>query len=351
MNQIIECVPNFSEGRDLAIIKEISRAIESVDGIKILDIAPGKSTNRTVMTFAGEPRNVIEAAFRGIKKASEHIIMKNHFGAHPRFGATDVCPLVPISNITMDETVEYAHELAQRTGSELEIPVYCYEFAAFKEKRRSLTNCRTGGYETLKERLLSEDGIPDFGPHEWSEKVAQSGAVAIGARNFLAAFNINLDTPSTRIANAIASEVRESGRPMRKGDPLTGKIVTDENSQPIRIPGTLKKTKAMGWYIEEYKMAQISMNLTDLTVTPLHVAFEEVSSRALEHETRVTGSELIGLIPMQSMLDAGKYFLRKQKRSSGIPDREIIKYAIQSMGLDELAPFEPERKILEYRIL
>ena len=350
MKKIIECVPNFSGGRDLSIIKEITNAIESVAEISLLDVDPGKATNRTVVTFVGEPERVIEAAFRGIKRAAELIDMSKHHGEHPRFGATDVCPLVPVANVTMEEAVEYARKLAERVGKELDIPVFCYEFAAFNEKRRSLANCRSGGYEALKERITSAEWKPDFGPNVWSERVAGSGATAIGARNFLVAYNVNLNTTSTRRANAIAFDIREAGRVLREGDPVTGKIVTDENGEPVRIPGTLKKTRAIGWYIEEYGIAQISINLTDITVTPVHVAFDEVSEKARERGIRATGSELVGLIPLRAMLDAGKYFLRKQQRSTGISDEEIIKIAVKSLGLDELAPFDPKKKIIEYVI-
>jgi glutamate formiminotransferase/formiminotetrahydrofolate cyclodeaminase len=350
MKKIIECVPNFSEGRDMSIIKEITNAIESVAEISLLDVDPGKATNRTVVTFVGEPDHVVEAAFRGIKKAAELIDMSKHHGEHPRFGATDVCPLVPVANVSMEEAVEYARKLAKRVGEELEIPVFCYEFAAFKPVRQSLANCRSGEYEALKERIASVEWKPDFGPDKWNAKVAGSGATAISARNFLIAYNVNLNTTSTRRANAIAFDVREAGRVKREGDPVTGKIVTDEKGEPLRIPGTLKKTRAIGWYIEEYGIAQISINLTDITVTPVHVAFDEVCNKAQERGIRVTGSELVGLIPLQAMLDAGKYFLKKQERSTGISDEEIIKIAIKSLGLDELAPFDPKKKIIEYVI-
>jgi glutamate formiminotransferase/formiminotetrahydrofolate cyclodeaminase len=350
MKKIIECVPNFSEGRDTEIIKEITNAIESVSGISLLDVDPGKATNRTVVTFVGHPDDVIEAAFRGIRKAAELIDMSRHSGEHPRFGATDVCPLVPVANVSMDEAVEYARKLAKRVGEELGIPVFAYEFAAFKEERKSLANCRSGEYEALKERISSEKWQADFGPSKWSERVAKSGATAIGARNFLVAYNVNLNTTSTRRANAIAFDVREAGRAKREGNPVTGKIIKDKNGEPVRIPGTLKKTRAIGWYIEEYGIAQISINLTDITVTPVHVAFDEVTEKARLRGIRTTGSELVGLIPLQAMLDAGKYFLRKQKRSTGISDSEIIKIAIKSLGLDELTPFDPKKKIIEYVI-
>ncbi len=350
MEKIIECVPNFSEGRNLAVIKEITNAIESVEGIKLLDVDPGKATNRTVVTFVGSPEKVIEAAFRGIKKAAEVIDMRNHFGEHPRFGATDVCPLVPVANVTMEEAVELARKLAERVGNELEIPVYCYEYAAFNDERKSLANCRSGEYEGLEKRIESEKWKPDFGPSQWSENIAKSGATAVGARNFLVAYNVNLNTTSTRRANSIAFDIREAGRVKREGDPITGKIVTDENGEPVRIPGTLKKTRAIGWYIEEYGIAQISINLTDITVTPVHVAFDEVREKARLRGIRVTGSELIGLIPLKAVLDAGKYFLQKQQRSIGISDEEILKIAIKSLGLNELSLFDPKKKIIEYVI-
>ncbi len=350
MKKIIECVPNFSEGRDLEKIKAITDAIESVQEVSLLDVDPGKATNRTVVTFVGSPDDVIEAAFRGIQKAAEIIDMSRHSGEHPRFGATDVCPLVPVANVTMEETVEYARKLAKRVGDELGIPVFCYEFAAFVPQRQSLANCRSGEYEALKERISTKEWNPDFGAGEWTNKVARSGATAIGARNFLVAYNINLNTTSTRRANAIAFDVREAGRVKREGNPITGKVVKDKNGEPVRIPGTLKKTRAIGWYIEEYGIAQISINLTDITVTPVHVAFDEVTEKARARGIRVTGSELVGLIPLQAMLDAGKYFLRKQQRSTGISDEEIIKIAIKSLGLNELTPFDPKKKIIEYLI-
>jgi glutamate formiminotransferase/formiminotetrahydrofolate cyclodeaminase len=298
-----------------------------------------------VVTFDGEPDVVVEAAFQAIKKAAELIDMRHHTGEHPRFGATDVCPLVPVSGITMEETVEYARALAKRVGEELQIPVYCYEQAAFESKRQSLANCRSGEYEGLPAKIIAKEWKPDFGPAAFN---AKSGAIAIGARNFLIAYNINLNTTSVRRANSIAFDVREAGRILRDGDPFTGKIVNDKNGEPIRIPGTLKKVRAIGWYIKEYRMAQISMNLTDITVTPVHVAFDEVCHKAAEHGIRVTGSELIGVVPLKSMLDAGKYFLRKQNRSSGIPDEEIIEMAVRSLGLGELAPFDPKKRIIEY---
>jgi len=350
MKKIIECVPNFSEGRDKGIIKEITNTIEAVQDISLLDVDPGKATNRSVVTFVGHPDDVIEAAFQGIKKAAELIDMSKHKGEHPRFGATDVCPLVPVSNVTMEEAVEYARKLAKRVGEELGIPVYAYEFAAFKEERKSLANCRSGEYEALKERIKSEPWKPDFGPSQWSEKIAKTGATAIGARNFLVAYNVNLNTTSTRRANAITFDIREAGRVKREGNQLTGKIIKDENGIPVRIPGSLKKTRAIGWFIQEYGIAQISINLTDITVTPVHIAFDEVSEKARLRGIRATGSELVGLIPLQAMLDAGRYFLRKQNRSTGISDEEIIKIAVKSLGLDELTPFDSKKKIIEYVI-
>lgn len=348
MKQLIECVPNFSEGRDPAVIKQITDEVEGVEGVKLIDVDPGKATNRTVVTFVGTPDEVCEAAFRAVRKAASLIDMKKHKGAHPRFGATDVCPLVPVSNITMEETVEYARKLGERIGKELGIPVYCYEFAAFKEVRKNLANCRSGEYEGLPDKLSDPEWKPDFGPVEFNDDVARTGVTAVGARNFLVAFNVNLNTTSTRRANAVAFDVREKGRVKREGHPLTGKIVKDERGKPVYIPGSLKQVKAIGWFIEEYGIAQISMNLTDITVTSVHQAFDEVSRRAQARGLRATGSELVGVIPLKAMLDAGKHYLRMQSRSMGIPDREIIKIAVKSMGMDELTPFDPDKKIIEY---
>ena len=347
MSKLIECVPNFSEGRDMGIIKQITDSIESVEGIKLLDVDPGKATNRTVVTFVGEPDVVIEAAYRGIKKASELINMSAHTGEHPRMGATDVCPLVPVTGISMEETVVYARKLAKRIGDELSIPVYCYENAAFEEKRRNLANCRSGEYEGLKKKLKDKNWQPDFGPAEFNSR---SGATAVGARDFLVAYNINLNTTSTRRANAVAFDVRERGRVKREGDSLTGKIIKDDKGEAIMIPGSLKEVKAIGWYIEEYGVAQISMNLTNISVTPVHIAFDEVCSKAEARGLRVTGSELVGLIPLKAILDSGRYFLKKQKRSLGVSDSELINIAVKSMGLDELTPFKPAEKIIEYVI-
>ncbi len=344
MKQLIECVPNFSEGRDMTVIKQITDVIESVEGVKLLDVDPGYATNRTVVTFVGTPEEVIDAAFLAIKKASELIDMSKHHGEHPRFGATDVCPLVPIAGISMEETVEYAHKLAKRVGTDLNIPVYCYEYAASTEERKNLAYCRAGEYEGLKAKLSNPAMKPDFGPSEFNEHVQKTGASAISARNFLVAYNINLNTTSTRRANAIAFDVRENGRAKK----VNGKIVKNEKGETERIPGTLKKVKAIGWYIEEYGIAQISMNLTDITVTSVHKAFEEVKEKAEKRGVRVSGSELVGLIPLQAMLDAGKFYLKMQNRSLGIADSEIIKIAVKSLGLDELKPFIPEERIIEY---
>ncbi len=345
MKKIIECVPNFSEGRDMSVIKQITDQMQSVDGVKLLDVDPGAATNRTVVTIAGEPEQVVEAAFRAIKKAMEVIDMSKHKGEHPRFGATDVCPLVPVANITMEETVAFARQLAERVGNELGIPVYCYENAAFTENRRNLANNRAGEYEGLPKKLSDSQWKPDFGPATF---LPRTGAIAIGARDFLVAYNINLNTTSTRRANAIAFDIREKGRPMREGNPITGKIVKDENGNPVNIPGSLKACKAIGWYIQEYGIAQVSINLTNISVTPVHVAFEEASKKALERGIRVTGSELVGLAPLKVFLDAGKYFLKKQQRSIGVSESELIKIAVKSLGLDDLKPFHPEDKIIEY---
>ncbi len=346
--QLIECVPNISEGRDENVIRQITSVVETVEGVYLLDVDPGKATNRTVITMVGEPEPVIEAAYKLIQKAAELIDMSKHSGEHPRFGATDVCPLVPVANITMEETVKYAKKLAERVGNELQIPVYLYENAASEPKRRNLANCRAGEYEGLPKKLVDPEWKPDFGPAAFNERVAKSGATAISARNFLVAYNVNLNTTSTRRANAIAFDVREKGRLAREGGKLTGKPLKDEHGNPVRIPGTLKKVKAIGWFIEEYGIAQISMNLTDISVTPVHIAFDEVVKKANDRGIRVTGSELVGLIPLQAMLDAGKYFLEKQQRSLGVSDDELIKIAVKSMGLDELSPFEPRKKIIEY---
>ena len=346
--QLIECVPNISEGRDISKINEIAKTVETVDGVKLLDIDPGAATNRTVITFVGEPEQVIEAAFQLIKKASELIDMSKHSGEHPRFGATDVCPLVPISGISLEETAKYAKKLGERVGKELEIPVYLYENAATEEKRKNLANCRAGEYERLKKKLSNPAWKPDFGPAEFNEKVKKTGATAISARDFLVAYNVNLNSTSTRRANAIAFDIREAGRVKREGNPITGKKVLDENGKAVRIPGKLKAVKGIGWYIEEYGIAQISYNLTNISITPVHIAFDETVKAADKRGLRVTGSELIGLIPLKAMLDAADYFLKKQERSLGISESEKIKIAIKSLGLDDLKPFNPKEKIIEY---
>lgn len=345
MAQIIECVPNFSEGRDLAVIRQITGRIEAVEGVRLLDVDPGKATNRTVVTFAGAPEAVIEAAVEGARAAAELIDMTRHQGEHPRFGALDVCPLVPVAEISMEETVAHARELARRLGEEVGLTVYCYEHAATNDKRRNLAAVRAGEYEGLKDKLSQPEWQPDFGPAVFNPR---SGATAVGARDFLVAYNVNLNTTSTRRANAVAFDVREKGRIKRKGDPLTGEIVRDADGEPVYIPGTLEAVKAIGWYIEEYGIAQISMNLTNISVTPVHVAFDEVCRRAEARGLRVTGSELVGLVPLEAMLEAGRYFLRKQQRSLGVPDRELIKIAVKSLGLDDLQPFDPDKKIIEY---
>lgn len=349
MKQIIECVPNFSEGRDRTVIDQITAAITTVEGIKLLDVDPGEATNRTVVTFVGEPAAVVEAAFRGVKRAAELIDMRHHKGAHPRMGATDVLPLIPIAGITLEECAELARQLGKRIGEELQIPVYAYESAAFTPERRNLAVCRRGEYEALLERMVGPEA-PDFGARPFDEGVARTGATAVGARDFLIAVNYNLNTTSTRRANAIAFDVREKGRPMRDGNPITGKIVKDDQGNPVMKPGTLKACKAIGWYIDEYQIAQVSMNLTNISVTPLHVAFDEVCRAAQARGVRVTGTEIVGLIPKRALIEAGRYFLEKQQRSTGISEQEIIRIAIKSMGLDDLKPFNPEEKVIEYML-
>ncbi len=346
--QLIECVPNISEGRDMEKINTIAKVVETVEGIKLLDVDPGNATNRTVITFVGEPDKVIDAAFLLIKKASELINMSKHSGEHPRFGATDVCPLVPISGITLEETAVYAHKLGKRVGEELGIPGYFYENASLEEKRRNLANCRSGEYEGLKEKLVDPEWKPDFGPSEFNDKVAKTGVTAISARDFLIAYNINLNTTSTRRANSIAFDIREGGRIKREGNPITGKKVLDKDGNPVRIPGKLKAVKGIGWYIDEYGIAQISYNLTNISITSMHIAFDETCKSAEARGLRVTGSELIGLIPLQAMLDAADYYLIKQERSLGISEGEKIKIAVKSLGLDDLKPFNPKEKIIEY---
>lgn len=350
MKQLIECVPNISEGRDMNIINQVTAEIEKVEGVKLLDVDPGATTNRTVITFVGEPEKVCEAAFRVVKKAAELIDMRNHHGAHPRQGATDVCPLIPVSNISMEEVVEYARALGKRFGEELGIPVYCYEEAAFQPKRKNLAYCRTGEYESLSSRLGTEEWKPDFGPNEWNEHTSMTGATQVGARDFLIAINYNLNTTSTRRANAIAFDVREKGRPMRVGPKVTDKPMKDENGNTIMIPGTLKATKAIGWFIEDYGIAQVSMNITNINVSPVHICFDEVCAKAAARGVRVTGCEIVGLVPKKVLIDAGKYYLAKQQRSLGISEDEIIKIAIKSMGLDDLKPFNPKEKVIEYLI-
>jgi glutamate formiminotransferase / formiminotetrahydrofolate cyclodeaminase len=345
MKQIVECVPNFSEGRDLNIIKQITDAIESVEGVKLLNVDPGKATNRTVVTFVGEPEPVIEAAYQAIKKAGELIDMSKHKGEHPRMGATDVCPLIPVSGITMDELVPFAEKLGKRVGEELNIPIYLYEHAQKNKNRSNLSVIRSGEYENFDKKIVKAEWKPDFGAAVFNKK---SGATVIGVRDFLIAYNINLNTTSTRRANAIAFDVREAGRVMRNGDPITGEIVKDENGNPINIPGSLKSVKAIGWFIEEYGVAQISMNLTNINITPVHIAFDEVCKKADERGLRVTGSELVGLVPLKALTDAGKYFLEKQNRSVGISEKELVHIAIKSLGLDELGEFDPQKRVIEY---
>jgi glutamate formiminotransferase/formiminotetrahydrofolate cyclodeaminase len=345
--QLIECVPNFSEGRNMHVIKQITDQIEKVKEVKLLNVDPGKATNRTVVTFVGDPESVIEAAFRAIKKASEIIDMRHHHGEHPRMGATDVCPLVPVSNISMEEVVEYAHRLGYRVGEELGIPGYYYEYAAKIPERKNLAYCRTGEYEGLKKRFSNPLWAPDFGPARFN---AKTGATAVGARDFLVAYNINLNTTSTRRANAIAFDIREKGRIKREGDPLTGSIVRNEKGEPVYEPGSLKNVKGIGWYIEEYGIAQLSFNLTNINETPVHLAFEEAVKKAELRGVRVTGSELVGLVPLNAMLEAGRYFLTRQQRSLGVPEEEIIRIAVRSLGLDELTPFNPRERIIEYML-
>jgi len=348
MKKLIECVPNISEGGNAAIIKAVADVVETVDGVKLLDVDPGAATNRTVITFVGEPQPVIDAAFLVIKKASELIDMSKHHGEHPRFGATDVCPLVPIANMSMEETTTFAHKLAERVGTELGVPVYCYENAAREEKRKNLANCRSGEYEGLANKLADPEWKPDFGPAEFNESVKRSGVTAISARDFLVAYNINLNSTSTRKANAIAFDIREAGRLKTEGDKIGGKKVLDQNGEPVRVPGKLKAVKGIGWYIDEYGIAQISYNLTNISITSVHEAFDATVTAAAKRGIRVTGSELVGLIPKQAMLDAADYFLKKQERSLGIHESEKIKIAVKSLGLDDLKPFDPNKSVIEY---
>lgn len=344
-NQIIECVPNFSEGRDMAVIKQITDEIEKVDGVTLLDVDPGKATNRTVVTFVGSPENVVEAAFQAIKKAMEVIDMTKQTGEHPRMGATDVCPMIPIANISMEETAEYGHKLGKRVGEELGLPIYMYEACAQSDQRKNLAVIRAGEYEGFAKKILLDEWKPDYGPATFLPK---SGATVIGARDFLIAYNVNLNTSSVRRANSVAFDIREKGRVLREGNPITGKIVEDADGNPMRQMGKCKSVKAIGWFIEEYGLAQISMNLTDIKVTSLHEAFEACRESANARGLRVTGSELVGLMPLKVMLEAGKYFLKKQQRSTGISEREIIYIAVKSLGLDDLGPFDPDKKIIEY---
>lgn len=346
--RIVECVPNFSEGRDKHVIAQITEAIEAAGGVKLLDVDPGEATNRTVVTFVGSPEAVVEAAFQGVKRAAELIDMRKHKGAHPRMGATDVLPLIPIAGITLEECAALSRKLAERIADELHIPTYCYEAAAFTPERRNLAVCRAGEYEALPEKLAHKESAPDFGARPYDEGVACTGATTVGARDFLIAVNFNLNTTSTRRANAIAFDVREKGRPVREGNPITGKIVKDAEGNPVMQPGTLKATKAIGWFIEEYGIAQVSMNITNISTTPLHVAFDEVCRKADARGVRVTGTEIVGLVPKRALVEAGKYFLRKQHRSVGISEQEIVRIAIKSMGLDDLKPFHPEEKVIEY---
>lgn len=350
MKRLIECVPNFSEGRNKTIIKQITDAIEQAAEVRLLDVDPGEATNRTVVTFVGEPEAVMEAALAGVKRAAELIDMRQHKGAHPRMGATDVLPLIPIAGITLEECAELARTLAKRLADELAIPTYCYEAAAFTEERRNLAVCRAGEYEALPEKLAVAEKAPDFGARPFDEGVARTGATAVGARDFLIAVNFNLNTTSTRRANAIAFDVREKGRPMREGNPIVGKIIKDADGNPVMRPGTLKATKGIGWFIEEYGIAQVSMNLTNIATTPLHVAFDEVCRAADARGVRVTGTEIVGLVPKRALIEAGRHFLKKQHRSVGISEEETIRIAIKSMGLDDLKPFNPQEKVIEYML-
>lgn len=343
--QIIECVPNFSEGRDLSIIKQITDEIEQVEGVKLLDVDPGKATNRTVVTFVGTPAQVIEAAFRCIKKAAELIDMSKHKGEHPRMGATDVCPLIPIAGISIEETIEWSRKLAKRVGEELNISAFLYEYSASDPRWKSLSNIRAGEYEKMEEKLKQADFNPDFGPKKLN---AKAGVTAIGARDILIAYNVNLNTTSVRRANSVAFDVRENGRILREGDPISGKPLKDAQGNELRQPGACKAVAGIGWFIPEYGVAQVSMNLKNINETAIHTAFEECVKSASDRGMRVTGSELVGLVPLQSMLEAGRYFLHKQQRSSGVSDKELIHLAVKSMGLDELTPFDPNKKIIEY---
>jgi glutamate formiminotransferase/formiminotetrahydrofolate cyclodeaminase len=346
-NRLIECVPNFSEGNDLTKIQAITDSIESIPGVRLLNVDPGKATNRTVVTFVGDPDSVIEAAFKAIKKAGEIIDMRYHKGAHPRMGATDVCPLIPIRGISMEETAHYAKKLGERLGREIGLSVYLYEEAQENKQRSNLSHIRAGEYEGFKEKILIPEWKPDFGPAHFDEK---RGATVVGARDFLIAYNINLNTQSVQRANSVAFDVRETGRVLREGNSTHGKEIRDEKGNPVWVPGSLKSVKAMGWYIEEYGIAQISMNLTNIRITPLHIAFDEVCKKAINRGLRVTGSELVGLVPLNALIDTARYFLSKQKRSSGLSEKELVQFAIRTLGLNELSPFIPEERIIEYLI-
>ncbi len=350
MKKLIECVPNISEGRDKEKIELISKVVEKVEGVKLLNVDPGNATNRTVITFIGEPQNVIDAAFLLVKTAQENIDMSTHKGEHPRMGATDVCPLVPISNITMQETVEWAQKLAKKIGNELGIPIYCYEETATKPERKNLANCRSGEYEAMAKKIETKEWKPDYGPDKFNETVKKSGVTAVGARDFLIAYNVNLNTTSTRRANSIAFDIREAGRIKREGGKLDGKIIKDKKGNPLREPGMFKSVKGIGWFIKEYNIAQISYNLTDINISPLHLVFDKTCEQATKKGIRVTGSELIGLVPKKVLIDAGEYFLKKQKRSLGVPESEIINIAVKSLGLDDLFDFNPKERIIEYLI-
>ncbi len=347
MQKLIECVPNFSEGRDEAVIAQITDAIKSVDGVSLLDVDPGATTNRTVVTFVGNPEAAVEAAFRGIRKASELIDMRKHQGAHPRMGATDVCPFIPVSNVSWEEAIECARKLGQRVGEELKIPVYLYERAAPNQARSNLSVIRAGEYEGFFEKIKQPDYKPDFGPAVFNER---SGGTVIGARDFLIAYNVNLNTKSTRRANSVAFDVREQGRFKTEDGIPSGKKVLDENGEPVRIPGMLKHVKAIGWFVEEYGIAQVSMNLTNVEETPLHAAFDACAESADKRGLRATGSEIVGMVPKKTLLDAGRYFLRKQNWSEGASDEELIDLAVRSMGLSELKPFDPKEKIIELKM-
>lgn len=347
-NRIIECVPNFSEGRDKRKIDAIADAVKSVEGVMLLNVDPGEGANRTVMTFVGEPEAVSEAAFRAVAEAARVIDMRVQHGAHPRIGATDVLPLVPVSGVTLEECAELSRRLAGRIADELRVPCYCYEAAAFKPERRNLAVCRKGEYESLKDRLSHPDEMPDYGARPWDEAMAKTGATVVGARDFLIAVNYNLNTTSTKDANAIAFDVREKGRPLREGGIPTGKPLKDADGNTIMQPGTLKGTKALGWFIDEYGIAQVSMNITDINKTPLHIAFDEVCRAAAARGIRVTGTEIIGLIPKRVLIEAGTYYLKKQQLPTDIPERDIVQMAIRSMNLDDLRPFNPREKVIEY---